>query len=242
MTGFLQLRLPRLARSALTRGAAIGPALAATLAAGEAGSERLILLCSVVLSFQACISHYTLVEFHAAHCAPILVPDFLSEPRLLPCFQLPFALIPLLKFASCERLMAPHALAPRAAACMWVLTGAVVAANVYLMLHITSGTAAIDRSARGGTLGALAVLGGLGYLGALVALVRKPVTQPRGGAEGEAEGGAEGEAERLLAIPDEEPAGIQPQGPADCQNEAGDEGAAAPAGVAGGGGTPALLL
>ena len=53
MEGFLQLRLPRALRALVTRAAAIVPALAVTLVAGQKGSERLIVMCSVILSFEA---------------------------------------------------------------------------------------------------------------------------------------------------------------------------------------------
>jgi manganese transport protein len=52
MTGFLRLRLTPWIRRVATRGLALGPALAATLAAGDHGAGRLLIASQVVLSLQ----------------------------------------------------------------------------------------------------------------------------------------------------------------------------------------------
>ena len=71
---------------------------AVTLIFGEHGSERLIVLCSVILSF-----------------------------------QLPFALVPLVKFCGEEKILGPLAVSRGQRRAMHVISGGVVLANVYLV-------------------------------------------------------------------------------------------------------------
>ena len=133
MSGFIELRVPRALRSLLTRLVAIVPALAVTLVAGERGSERIILVCSVLLSV-----------------------------------LLPFALIPLVKFATCDTLMGVHRLGVRAKCGVWVLVACVVGANAWLVAGNLGGGGA--RAARGTALA-------LAYCALALALAVPPVRQ-----------------------------------------------------------------
>lgn len=69
-----------------------------TLIAGDHGTEKLIVLCSVILSF-----------------------------------QLPFALIPLIKFCGSESLLGPLAVGKTTLLGLAALGAAVVVANIYLV-------------------------------------------------------------------------------------------------------------
>ena len=71
MEGFVELKFSPALRAFLTRMVAIIPSLVVTLVAGESGSEALIKLCSVILSFQlpfALIPLIKFVIFNFHHC------------------------------------------------------------------------------------------------------------------------------------------------------------------------------
>ena len=72
-TGFIELKIALWKRNLLTRAVAIVPSLVICLLAGKGGANTLIIVSSVILSF-----------------------------------QLPFALIPLLKFTSSKIVMGEH--------------------------------------------------------------------------------------------------------------------------------------
>jgi manganese transport protein len=63
MEGFLQLKIARWARALLTRGLAIGPALAAVASFGQHGSNTLLVATQVVLSLQLPLAVIPLVRF-----------------------------------------------------------------------------------------------------------------------------------------------------------------------------------
>ncbi|WP_250451408.1 Nramp family divalent metal transporter [Caballeronia sp. ATUFL_M2_KS44] len=63
MEGFLQLKMARWARALLTRGLAIGPALAAVASFGQHGSNALLVATQVVLSLQLPLAVIPLVRF-----------------------------------------------------------------------------------------------------------------------------------------------------------------------------------
>ncbi|MCI26899.1 metal transporter Nramp5-like, partial [Trifolium medium] len=73
MQGFLDIRMKRWKRNLMTRCIAIAPSLVVAIVGGSSGSSRLIIIASMILSF-----------------------------------ELPFALIPLLKFSSSSTKMGPH--------------------------------------------------------------------------------------------------------------------------------------
>jgi manganese transport protein len=63
MEGFLELKMARWARALLTRGLAIGPALAAVASFGQHGSNALLVATQVVLSLQLPLAVIPLVRF-----------------------------------------------------------------------------------------------------------------------------------------------------------------------------------
>jgi manganese transport protein len=65
MEGFLRLRLPPYLRRLITRGIAIIPAAAVTIAYGEEGAGRLLIFSQVVLSLQLSFAVVPLVMFTA---------------------------------------------------------------------------------------------------------------------------------------------------------------------------------
>ncbi|XLU75338.1 hypothetical protein S245_034391, partial [Arachis hypogaea] len=73
MQGFLDLKMKRWIRNLMTRTIAIAPSLVVSIIGGSSGAGRLIVIASMILSF-----------------------------------ELPFALIPLLKFSSSSTKMGPH--------------------------------------------------------------------------------------------------------------------------------------
>ncbi|KAK9270564.1 hypothetical protein L1049_026145 [Liquidambar formosana] len=73
MEGFLDLKMKKWLRNLVTRCVAIAPSLVVSVIGGSSGSGRLIIIASMILSF-----------------------------------ELPFALIPLLKFSSSTTKMGPH--------------------------------------------------------------------------------------------------------------------------------------
>jgi manganese transport protein len=101
MQGFLQLRFTPWVRNMLTRCIAIIPSLIAALIGGSRGAGKLIVMSSMILSF-----------------------------------ELPFALLPLLKFTSNNVKMGPHVNSKKVAALTWIIGIFVILVN---MLYLTSG-------------------------------------------------------------------------------------------------------
>ncbi|XP_050230689.1 metal transporter Nramp1-like [Mercurialis annua] len=138
MQGFLDLRLVPWVRNFLTRCLAIVPSLIVALIGGSAGAGKLIIIASMILSF-----------------------------------ELPFALIPLLKFTSCKTKMGAHANSVVISAITWVIGSLIMSINVY---YLVSGFINILihghlKRAASISLGIFG-FGGLGlYLGAIAYLV-----------------------------------------------------------------------
>nr|QJW82749.1 natural resistance-associated macrophage protein 1 [Malus hupehensis var. mengshanensis] len=99
MRGFLDLRLKPWLRNFLTRCLAIVPSLIVAVIGGSAGAGKLIIIASMILSF-----------------------------------ELPFALIPLLKFTSCKTKMGTHANSTAISALTWIIGSLLMAINVYYLM------------------------------------------------------------------------------------------------------------
>ncbi|TQD95609.1 hypothetical protein C1H46_018757 [Malus baccata] len=97
--GFLDLRLKPWLRNFLTRCLAIVPSLIVAVIGGSAGAGKLIIIASMILSF-----------------------------------ELPFALIPLLKFTSCKTKMGTHVNSTAISALTWIIGSLLMAINVYYLM------------------------------------------------------------------------------------------------------------
>lgn len=138
MEGFLDLRMPKLKRNILTRCVAIVPSLLVSVLAGKGGSNLLIIISSIVLSF-----------------------------------QLPFALIPLLKFTQSEAVMGEHRNSSAMMLLCSSLASVVVLANCYLMLSTMMGLELSPGVA--GVVWTLASLLAVAYFTSLAHLLKKPL-------------------------------------------------------------------
>ena len=101
MEGFLQIRMSPVIRRLITRLAALGPALAYFMVAGEGDTSRLLILSQVVLSL-----------------------------------QLPFAMIPLLRFVGRRQGMGEFALGRTAKIGSWGLALLILALNAVLIFEM----------------------------------------------------------------------------------------------------------
>jgi manganese transport protein len=101
MEGFLQIRMSPVIRRLITRLAALGPALAYFMVAGEGDTSRLLILSQVVLSL-----------------------------------QLPFAMIPLLRFVGRRQVMGEFALGRTAKLGSWGLALLILALNAVLIFEM----------------------------------------------------------------------------------------------------------
>ncbi|XVF86339.1 hypothetical protein PTKIN_Ptkin18bG0031500 [Pterospermum kingtungense] len=99
MQGFLDLRLTPWIRNLLTRCLAIVPSLIVAVIGGSAGAGKLIIIASMILSF-----------------------------------ELPFALIPLLKFTSSETKMGTHVNSISVSAITWVIGSLIMGINIYYLM------------------------------------------------------------------------------------------------------------
>ncbi|TKY64626.1 Metal transporter Nramp6 [Spatholobus suberectus] len=99
MQGFLDLRLKSWIRNLLTRCLAIVPSLIVALIGGSAGAGKLIIIASMILSF-----------------------------------ELPFALIPLLKFTSSKTKMGQHVNSITISAVTWIIGFLIMGINIYYLL------------------------------------------------------------------------------------------------------------
>ena len=133
MEGFVELKFSPALRAFLTRMVAIIPSLVVTLVAGESGSEALIKLCSVILSF-----------------------------------QLPFALIPLIKFVMSEQVMGDLVLKRYLKYGALLCSACVVVANLVLLPQLLFTTDAVNGSPLGIFIGVLCGLLVLVYVVGLV--------------------------------------------------------------------------
>ncbi|KAL3617711.1 Metal transporter nramp1 [Castilleja foliolosa] len=100
MQGFLDLRLKPWIRNFLTRGLAIVPSLVVAIIGGSSGAGNLIIIASMILSF-----------------------------------ELPFALIPLLKFTSCKTKMGAHANSIAISATTWIISSLIMGINIYYLVE-----------------------------------------------------------------------------------------------------------
>lgn len=100
MQGFLDLRLKPWLRNFLTRCLAIVPSLIVAVIGGSAGAGKLIIIASMILSF-----------------------------------ELPFALIPLLKFTSSKTKMGAYANSTAISAITWIIGSLLMAINVYYLIN-----------------------------------------------------------------------------------------------------------
>ncbi|KAJ6713854.1 SOLUTE CARRIER PROTEIN FAMILY 11 MEMBER [Salix viminalis] len=98
MQGFLDLRLEPWLRNFLTRSLAIVPSLIVALIGGSSGAGKLIIIASMILSF-----------------------------------ELPFALIPLLKFTSSKTKMGIYVNSTMISAVTWVIGFLIMAINIYYL-------------------------------------------------------------------------------------------------------------
>ncbi|KAL8497243.1 hypothetical protein ACS0TY_020797 [Phlomoides rotata] len=98
MQGFLDLRLKPWIRNFLTRCLAIVPSLVVALIGGSSGAGNLIIIASMILSF-----------------------------------ELPFALIPLLKFTSCKTKMGEYANSAAISVTTWIIGSLIMGINVFYL-------------------------------------------------------------------------------------------------------------
>ena len=92
-------------------------------------------------------------------------------------FQLPFALIPLVKFCGSPQIMGAMAITKRTLHATHVLTGIIVLANMVLIVQTIHESGAVDGSVGGIFLGIFVALLSLLYCAAIIALAVRPVTQ-----------------------------------------------------------------
>ncbi|KAI3686935.1 hypothetical protein L1987_80625 [Smallanthus sonchifolius] len=98
MQGFLDLKMRKWLRNLITRCIAITPSLIVSIIGGSSGAGRLIVIASMILSF-----------------------------------ELPFALIPLLKFSSTTIKMGPHKNSMIIIVLSWVLGLGIIGINIYYL-------------------------------------------------------------------------------------------------------------
>ncbi|XP_010270254.1 PREDICTED: metal transporter Nramp5-like [Nelumbo nucifera] len=98
MQGFLDLQMRKWLRNLMTRCVAITPSLVVSIIGGSSGAARLIIIASMILSF-----------------------------------ELPFALIPLLKFSSSSTKMGPHKNSIYIILISWILGLCIIGINVYYL-------------------------------------------------------------------------------------------------------------
>ncbi|WOL18831.1 metal transporter Nramp3 [Canna indica] len=99
MQGFLDLRITPWIRNLLTRSLAIVPSLIVALIGGSAAAGQLIIIASMILSF-----------------------------------ELPFALVPLLKFTSSKTKMGSYANSIAIASITWIISSLIVMINSYYII------------------------------------------------------------------------------------------------------------
>ncbi|KAI6689422.1 hypothetical protein NL676_026250 [Syzygium grande] len=98
MQGFLELKMKQWKRNLVTRCIAITPSLIVSIIGGSSGAGRLIIIASMILSF-----------------------------------ELPFALIPLLKFSSSKTKMGPHKNSIYIIVISWLLGAGLIGINIYYL-------------------------------------------------------------------------------------------------------------
>ncbi|XP_062158478.1 metal transporter Nramp7.2-like [Alnus glutinosa] len=98
MQGFLDLKMKKWTRNLVSRLIAITPSLIVSIIGGSSGAGRLIIIASMILSF-----------------------------------ELPFALIPLLKFSSSATKMGPHINSTYIIVVSWILGLGIIGINIYYL-------------------------------------------------------------------------------------------------------------
>ncbi|KAK2976018.1 hypothetical protein RJ640_011805 [Escallonia rubra] len=98
MQGFLDLKMRKWVRNLVSRCIAITPSLIVSIIGGSSGAGRLIIIASMILSF-----------------------------------ELPFALIPLLKFSSSATKMGPHKNSIYIIVVSWILGLGIIGINIYYL-------------------------------------------------------------------------------------------------------------
>ncbi|XP_058097453.1 metal transporter Nramp6.2-like [Magnolia sinica] len=98
MQGFLDLKMKKWTRNLMTRCIAITPSLVVSIISGPSGAAKLIIIASMILSF-----------------------------------ELPFALIPLLKFSSSKTKMGPHKNSIYIIVISWLLGAGIIGINIYYL-------------------------------------------------------------------------------------------------------------
>ncbi|XP_020248799.1 metal transporter Nramp5-like isoform X2 [Asparagus officinalis] len=98
MQGFLDIKMRKWLRNLMTRCIAIVPSLVVSIIGGSSGAGRLIIIASMILSF-----------------------------------ELPFALIPLLKFSSSRTKMGPHKNSIYIIIISWILGALIIGINIYYL-------------------------------------------------------------------------------------------------------------
>ncbi|KAK6923485.1 NRAMP family [Dillenia turbinata] len=98
MQGFLDLKMKTWVRNLMTRTIAIAPSLIVSIIGGSSGAGRLIIISSMILSF-----------------------------------ELPFALIPLLKFSGSSTKMGPHKNSIYIIVISWILGSCIIGINLYYL-------------------------------------------------------------------------------------------------------------
>uniref|UniRef100_A0A7S1SN05 Uncharacterized protein n=1 Tax=Tetraselmis chuii TaxID=63592 RepID=A0A7S1SN05_9CHLO len=142
MEGFVELKMKPIYRALLTRSLAIAPSLACALIAGQAGSEQLIVLSSVVLSF-----------------------------------QLPFALLPMIKFVGSPKIMGRLVIGFTLKLVSWTISVLVIAANLLLVGLMLNSSGLITATPAGVFAGIFFGALTLGYLACVMYLALRPVSQ-----------------------------------------------------------------
>ncbi|MQM12263.1 hypothetical protein Taro_045179 [Colocasia esculenta] len=148
MQGFLDLRIRPWIRNLLTRSLAIIPSLIVAIIGGSTGAGKLIIIASMILSF-----------------------------------ELPFALVPLLKFTSSKKKMGPHANSTVISVITWIIGSLIMSINIYyivtsfvkLLLHSGLQTVSIVFAGIFGFSGMIVYLAAIVYL---VTRKNKKVIQP----------------------------------------------------------------
>ncbi|KMZ73126.1 Manganese transport protein mntH [Zostera marina] len=129
MQGFLNLKIRTWLRNLLTRMLAIVPSLIVSIISGSAGAGKLIIISSMILSF-----------------------------------ELPFALVPLLKFTSSKVKMGSHVNSRWISVVTWVLGSLIIVINIYFLISSFIGVVL-----HGGMKTVSAVITGLvGFSGILI--------------------------------------------------------------------------
>nr|XP_043606725.1 metal transporter Nramp5-like isoform X1 [Erigeron canadensis] len=125
MQGFLELRMRKWLRNLITRCIAITPSLIVSIIGGSSGAGRLIIIASV------CICNFTVFAY--AFQFSLRLNLFYNIWQMILSFELPFALIPLLKFSSTTIKMGPHKNSLIIIVFSWVLGLMIIGINIYYL-------------------------------------------------------------------------------------------------------------